>query len=99
MTTTNLADFGFIELKRLELTLMAWRLHGLPDGFYAEEVVPMFNPNSGHVFLCNSDSQSAMLCDGKLELWNYCGNCGHERFSPECTLIGDGCNECEGHDD
>lgn len=99
MTTTDLADFGLMELKQLELTLTAWRLHGLPDGFYSDEVVPMFNQSSGVVFLSNSDLQAAMLFDGKLELWNYCGNCGHEGFSPECELKGDGCNECEGHDE
>ena len=79
-TTTNLADFGMREIEELRDILTAWLDHGLPDDFYEEDVVPMFNRNSGNVFLTNSDYQVAMLADGKLESWYYTPYSGYEGF-------------------
>lgn len=79
-TTTNLADFGMREIEELRDILTAWLDHGLPDDFYEEGVVPMFNRNSGNVFLTNSDYQVAMLADGKLESWYYTPYSGYEGF-------------------
>mgnify|MGYP003516290111 CR=1 FL=1 len=79
-TTTNLADFGMREIEELRDILTAWLDHGLPDDFYEEDVVPMFNRNSGTVFLTNRDYQVAMLADGKLESWYYTPYSGYEGF-------------------
>lgn len=93
--TTNLADFGSRERWLLVELLTAWDKQGLPDGFYDEEVHPMMNRNSGHVFLTNSEYQVAMMNGDKLEIWLNCPNCGHEGFEEDCQLNDDGCNECK----
>lgn len=81
ITTTNLADFGTRERGLLVELLNAWEEQGLPDGFYDQEVVPMFNRNSGKVFLTNSEYQVAMLTNyNKLAIWHTCPNCGYESF-------------------
>lgn len=66
-TTTNLAKFGTRELEEVRALLSAMLDTGLPSDFSNDEVQPMFNMNSGHVFLTNSDFEVAMLNDGKLE--------------------------------
>lgn len=95
ITTTNLADFAQRERDILIDLLQAWRDQGLPDDFYDEEVVPMLNTESRHVFLTNEDYQVAMLNGDKLESWYSCANCGHEGFLEDCKLTNDGCNHCE----
>jgi hypothetical protein len=93
--TISLELYGARERKLLIELLTAWNEQGLPDGFDADEVTPQFNTNSGYVFLGNSDFQSAMIDDdGKLALWNYCGECGHEGFMEDCELNENGCSEC-----
>lgn len=96
ITTTDLADFGFHDRENLIQLLRAWHEQGLPKDFYDEEVIPMFNRNSGYVFLTNSEFQVAMLTDdNKLEIWHSCPNCGHEGFSEDCQLNDENeCNEC-----
>lgn len=81
-TTTNLAEFGARERHELIELLQAWESHGLPDDFYDGEVVPMFNKNSGYVFLINSDYQTAMINPetGNIETWHYTPYAGHEGF-------------------
>lgn len=66
-TTTNLADFGIRELKEVRDLLTAMLEQGLPEDFYNNEVVPMFNQSSGYVFLTNSDFQVAMINGDELE--------------------------------
>ena len=82
-TTTDLAKFGQSELKELELLLTAMREHGLPKGFDSDGVVPMFNMDSGYVFLTNDQYEAAMLCDGKLEKYYDCPECGCEGFASD----------------
>lgn len=94
ITTTNLADFRFRERVELVRLLEAWNIQGLPDDFYENEVIPMFNRNSGNVFLTNSEYQVAMMNGDKLEMWHTCPNCGYEGFSEDCQLNDEGCNEC-----
>ncbi len=94
ITTTNLAEFGYEERRELIELLQAWNKQGLPEDFYDNEVVPMFNKKSGCVFLTNSDYQAAMMNGNKLEIWHNCPNCGHEGFAEDCQLNDDGCNEC-----
>lgn len=81
-TTTNFADFGARERRELIEILQAWDNSGLPDDFYDEDVVPMFNRNSGYVFLTNSEYQTAMINPetGDLEMWYYTPYAGHEGF-------------------
>lgn len=78
ITTTNLSDFGLRELKELELLLKAMRENGLPPDFNDDSVTPMFNMNSGYVFLTNSDCQVAMQDNGKLYTYYSCPECGNE---------------------
>ena len=100
ITTTDLADFGMIELIELRDILISWVDHGLPDDFENNEVRPMMNRNSGNVFLTNSEYQTAMLLNDKmgndkLESWYNCFNCGHEGFKEDCELNDEGCNICK----
>lgn len=88
ITTTDLSDYGFSELKQLKLLLRAMREQGLPDDFNNDEVVPMFNKNSGNVFLTNSDYQVAMLNGDKLESFYNCPECGHEGFKEDMAHKG-----------
>lgn len=83
VTTTDLSDFGYRELTMLEELLKAMREQGLPDDFYDDEVVPMFNRISGNVFLTNSDYQVAMLNGDNLESWYFLSYHGNEGFLDE----------------
>ena len=95
ITTTDLADFGSRERKLLCELLNAWREQGLPEDFEADEVVPMFNKNSGLVFLTNSEFQSCLMNGNKLDLWCHCSNCGHEGFLGDgFKYIGNDNEEC-----
>jgi len=96
MITSDLAEFGVRERKLLIGLLSAWSYQGLPEGFYDDEVVPMMNKDSGHVFLTNSEYQACMLNGDNLEIWHYCVNCGNEGFKEDCPIseIGDWCSKC-----
>lgn len=65
-TTTNLADFGFREIKMARDLLDAYINNGLPEDFEQSGVTVMMNQNSGNVFLTNDEFQVAMESDGKL---------------------------------
>ncbi len=93
-TTTNLADFCARERGLLIDLLTAWEKHGLPDDFDDDGVHPMFNRNSGCVFLTNSNYDVCMMNGPDLETWHHCGNCGHEGFLEDCKLNRNGCNAC-----
>lgn len=80
IVTSDLADFGTSELTELSLLIKAMQTQGLPKDFNDDEVVPMFNKNSGFVFLTNSDYQVAMLNGPVLESFYSCPQCGHEGF-------------------
>jgi hypothetical protein len=83
ITTTDLSKFGKIELTELAVLIKAMDQQGLPDDFNNDEVTPMFNTNSGNVFLTNSDFQVAMMNGDDLESFYSCPNCGHEGFKDE----------------
>lgn len=96
ITTTNLADFEARERGLLIDLLQAWQDQGLPDDFYEDEVVPMFNRNSGFVFLTNSEFHIAAMNGDKLESWYSCPHCSHEGFAEDCEIDDDGhCNNCK----
>ena len=79
--TTDLKDFGYREIEMLRDILDAWVKHGLPEDFNGEGVHPMFNMNSGDVFLTNEEFQVAMLNGGDtLESFYSCSECGYEGF-------------------
>ena len=79
-TTTNLAQFGNSELAEVRDLLDAMLNSGLPSDFYADAVQPMFNLNSGCVFLTNSDYQVCMINEGKLESFYSSPYAGLEGF-------------------
>lgn len=79
-TTTDLSKFGYREWHLLRELIDAKIDKGLPADFDEDEVHPMFNLNSGHVFLTNASYQVAMMNGGKLESFYSCPICGHEGF-------------------
>jgi hypothetical protein len=84
ITTTNLEDFGWRELKMVRDLIDAVEKNGYPKDFELDEVTIMFNRNSGYVFLTNSDYQAAMLTDeGNLELWHFLPYSGQEGFAED----------------
>lgn len=94
MTTTDLADFGQLELKELELLLTAFREQGPIEKFYYKNITPMFNMDSGFVFLTNEDYQVLMLNkDNKLVLWHCCPDCGNEGYEEDLLESRDCCKE------
>ena len=64
--TSDISKFGARERAILVELLEAWSRDGLPSDFYEENVHPMFNMESGYVFLTNDDYQTALMEDGKL---------------------------------
>lgn len=83
ITTTNLGDFGWRELKIARDLLDKMIEEGLPDEFYDEGVEIMFNRHSGKVFLVNEEFQVAMLNGDELEMFYSCPECGAEGFADE----------------
>jgi hypothetical protein len=81
--TTNLADFGFRELRMVRDLLTAMLEQGLPQDFDSEGVAPCMNRNSGFVFLTNSEYQVAMLNGDKLENFYSSPYGGHEGFKDD----------------
>lgn len=80
-TTTNLAEFGHRELAIVRDLLSAMIENGLPNDFYDNEVVPMFNKYSGNVFLTNSECEVAMLNgNNELESFYWLSYHGYEGF-------------------
>jgi hypothetical protein len=81
--TTDLSKFGYKEWEELRKIVDAMLDHGLPKDFERDGLHPMFNMNSGNVFLTNSEYQVAMLNGEKLESFYSCPECGHEGFLEE----------------
>lgn len=105
ITTTNLAEFGFREWKLVEELIIAKRDFGFPSDFSLDGVTIMFNKNSGYVFFTNDEYQVALENGGRLSMYYYCANCGHEGFEDEGFekdkdhCICDECFEEEGNDE
>lgn len=59
--TSDLAEFGARERALVVELLAAWERHGLPLDFDSDEVRPMFNRESGYVFLTNSSYEVAVV--------------------------------------
>ena len=82
-TTTNLAEFGYRELRMVRDLLTAMLEQGLPQAFDPKGVVPMMNSGSGNVFLTNSEYQVAMMNGDKLESFYSSPYEGREGFKEE----------------
>ena len=95
-TTTNLYEFGSIELIEAEKLIKALRINGLPKDFYNDDLTIMLNLNSGNVFFTNSDCQVAMCDNETLFEWFVCCNCGNEGAIEDICNNPDNftCNEC-----
>lgn len=81
--TDNLADFG-----SRERSMAADLLNALSEAnntkFLGDCGIKLWmNFNSGNVFLCDEDFNTAMMNDDKLEDWINCPECGHEDFLSE----------------
>lgn len=76
--TDDLAEFGFVELEIASKILTAYCEQHPP--FLGDGVKLWFNKNSGCVFLCDEDYNTAMMNEDKLEQWHNCPECGHEGF-------------------
>ncbi len=80
---SDLSKFGWREWRLLREIIDAMIDQGLPENFHNDEVAPMFNTNSGFVFLTNSDYQACLMNGDKLEIWHTCSYCGHEGFEED----------------
>lgn len=80
-TTTDLADFGFRELRMAAELLSAYCEQ--PPDFLTGGVHVMMNTHSGCVFLTDEDFNVAMMNGDTLEQWHHCPECGAEGFAED----------------
>lgn len=80
-TTTDLAEFGFRELKMAAELLAAYC--DSPPSFLTGGVQVIMNTYSGYVFLTDEDFNVAMMNGGKLEQFHSCPECGAEGFGED----------------
>jgi len=87
VTTTDLQDFGKIELAEARGLLNSYGAGNITElgkeFFRDEKVTIMFNRNSGYVFLTNEDYTVLMFNDEKLDLFLTSPYEGHEGFADE----------------
>ena len=84
----TLDRFGYRELAELNKLIHAYMNNGstadgkcyaeLPATWYDDGVYPDFNPNSGMVFLSNSDYQALVLTEYGVMQWYNTGYNGYE---------------------
>ena len=104
--TTDLKDFGYIELKEAEKLIRALRKNALPVDFDDDELTIMFNKSSGCVFFTNSEYQVAMASDDDT-LFEFftCAVCGNEGAlgdicdNPKNFICNSCCRHIKGDDD
>lgn len=81
MTTTNLADFGFREIKMAGELLTAYSENpNVCPYFSSEGVQLMMNQNSGNVFLTDEECNVLMMNGNDLEGFYVSPYSGHEGF-------------------
>jgi hypothetical protein len=80
ITLANLEKMGYREMAEVKDILTAYMEYGVPSDFYNDGATIEFNPNSGYVFLTNSEYQVAMLVGDRLESWYITPYNGHEGF-------------------
>ena len=81
ITTKDLADFGFRELKMAAELLTAYC--EMPPEFLEDGVHLMMNRHSGNVFLTDEEFNVAMMNEGKLDAFLFTPYHGHEGFIDE----------------
>jgi len=95
MNTQDLSKFGYRELNMAADLLKKyssgldsdWENYKQKDQFGFEGVKIEFNPNSGNVFLVDSDFGALMVNNNnKLEIWKNCLECGREGFKSEIAF-------------
>lgn len=90
--TRDLSKFGQSERQEAAKLLTAIGTTQDTTKFLNEDVAIEFNPNSGCVFLVDSDCNAAMLNGDKLEDFITCAECGGEGYASEFKE--DNTNEC-----
>jgi hypothetical protein len=88
--TTDLSKFGWRGWELLRDILNAMLEHGVPEDFDGDGMKPMFNMNSGNVFLTNDEHQVAMMNGESLESFYSCPECGYEGFMADMEAVDDG---------
>ena len=79
MTLANLENFGSREIEEAADLMQEYANGNIPDWFYNDGVTVEFNPNSGMVFLTNSDYQVLIMGDsGNLVGFHFLGYHGYE---------------------
>lgn len=79
--TNDLSKFGYREYDMAGDLLKAYAQNPLDE--LGDGVQVWFNANSGNVFLCDEDFNTAMMNDGKLAIFYTCQYCGKEGFAEE----------------
>lgn len=93
--TRDLMDFGTRELRLAARLLSLLRTAQDRTMRLGEKVTPELNPDSGYVFLIDSDFNVAMVKDGALEDWTTCCECGAEGFISDMEKLNSSC--CKAH--
>lgn len=83
VNTRDFSNFGFIELKEAAALLTEFVHNDDVRDCFSTGVAVEFNPESGNVFLVDEDFNVAMICDGDLEMFYSCSECGHEGFKED----------------
>lgn len=80
MNTRDLMDFGIKELRLAAKLLSVFKTAQDRTMRLGDKVTPEFNPDSGYVFLIDSNFNIAMLNGEELEDWLRCPQCECEGF-------------------
>jgi hypothetical protein len=94
--TQDFSKFGYRELDIAGDLLKAYANE--PSILPGDTIQVEFNPNSGNVFLVDSEYNVAMFNGDKMERFYNCPNCGHEGFAEEFRTdeyMGNECLFCE----
>ena len=84
VVTKDLGAFGFRELKMGARLLTAWKSDADETELLTSDGLALWtNRDSGNVFLCDGDYNTAMMSGGTLEDFLTCGYCGHEGVRSE----------------
>jgi hypothetical protein len=94
VVTSDLSEFGFIERQEAGRLLLALGTNKDHTRFLGSGVQVFMNKNSGYVFLTDEDYNTAMLdCDGILQDFITCPECGNEDLVTEFCAVKDCCKE------
>jgi len=81
--TKDLTQFGYRELDMAGDLLKAIKTDKDKTEYLGDGVELWFNPDSGNVFLCDEDYNTAMMNGDDLEDFFCCPICGHEGFKED----------------